>query len=63
MPAPIYTPAVLRSWIEALQTPSKPLTPWELNFVESVSDQLDRGRTLTPTQVDALERIYAEKTD
>lgn len=63
MPAPVYTPAVLRSWIEALETPSKPLTAWELSFLESVSDQLERRGSLTVGQIETLERMYSEKTD
>lgn len=42
---------------------SKPLTPWELQFIESISDQWDRTRHLSDKQLDILERIYAEKTD
>lgn len=60
---PVYTPTVLRAWIEALETPSKPLTPWELSFLESVSDQLERRGSLSASQIEHLERMYAEKTD
>jgi hypothetical protein len=63
MPAPVYSPAVLRSWIEALERyPCRELTPWEEHFVESVSVQLELRGSLSPKQVATLERIYAAKT-
>lgn len=52
-----------REWLDALETPSKPLTDWETQFIESVSDQLTNRGMLSGKQVEILERIYAEKTD
>ena len=58
-----YGPEVIREWLSALEEPSKPLSAWELSFVECVSDQMDRRGSLSDRQVEILERIYAEKTD
>lgn len=53
---------MIQHMISELTDPSKPLTQWEKNFHESVSDQFSRGRTLSEKQFEILERIYAEKT-
>lgn len=60
--SPLYTPDVLRSWIDALRTPAQMLTDWEERFVASVSVQLELKGSLSDKQVERLERIYAEKT-
>ena len=39
------------------------LTEWEEKFVNSVKEQLERRGSLSPRQVEVLEKIYAEKTD
>ena len=48
-------------WIRALEHPRKKLTPWELNFLESVDDQLGRTGSLSLKQREILERIHEEK--
>ena len=54
---------VIESWIEdIISEAADKLTPWETNFVESVSKQLDRTGSLSQKQEEILERIYAEKT-
>lgn len=50
-------------WLQALESPSKPLTSWEGGFLASLNDQLDRTGNLSTRQMELLERIYAEKTD
>jgi hypothetical protein len=37
------------------------LSSWEVRFIESVSDQLDRNRELTEKQRSTISRIYQEK--
>ena len=37
------------------------LSPWEAQFIESVSDQLDRNRELTEKQRSIISRIYQER--
>lgn len=44
-----------------LVAPRKALTKWEEQFVESVSDQFDRNGSLTPKQIETLEKIHEEK--
>jgi len=53
---------IWQQWIDAITTEGRDLTPWEESFVESVADQLTRGRYLSEKQAAILERIYAEKT-
>jgi hypothetical protein len=48
--------------LKELESPSRDLTTWEENFLESVADQYSRSRQLSERQFDILERIYAEKT-
>lgn len=52
----------IASFLDALETPSKPLTKWELDFLISISDQFERTRSLSERQFEVLEKIYAEKT-
>jgi hypothetical protein len=49
--------------LKELERPAKRLSSWELNFLESISDQFDRRGDLTDKQFDTLDRIYAEKTE
>lgn len=53
--------SVHQKWIEQCQL-SGNLTEWEENFVDNVKKQLERRGSLSPAQVEILERIYAEKT-
>ena len=53
---------ILESWIEAINTKGRKLTSWEIDFVESVSEQINANGTLSERQEEILERIYAEKT-
>lgn len=58
-------PDVTRDRIEACLYnchPNKPLTPWELNFIESVAEQYEAKGRLSEKQEEILERIYAQKT-
>ncbi len=50
-----------REVIEDIEQRGKGLTPWELGFCESISDQLTQGRPLTERQAEILDRIAAEK--
>jgi hypothetical protein len=35
------------------------LTPWEIEFLESIDRQLEAGRTLTAKQAATLEKIWS----
>lgn len=37
------------------------LTAWEQEFVESISDQLDRGHQLSQKQIDIVSRIHEQR--
>lgn len=51
-----------RRWIDTVKAAGRDLTPWEIDFIDSIDDQLEGRRTLSDSQVEVLERIYAEKT-
>jgi hypothetical protein len=51
-----------REWLTAVVDHGANLTPWEQQFIESLSDQITRGHRLSEKQVEILERLYAEKT-
>jgi len=51
-----------RHMLELLESPSKELTKWEENFIESVTDQYQTKQWLSDRQLEILEKIYAEKT-
>ena len=53
---------VIKDWIEALERPRRPLTTWETDFVESVSEQFEARGDISDKQEIILERIYSEKT-
>lgn len=54
----------LKSWVEAILTEAEDeLNDWERNFVNSISDRLNKGKPLTERQEQILERIYADKTN
>ena len=56
------TPELIQHFLSSLESPSKRLSPWELNFLESVSDQFSRRGDLSEKQFEILERLYSEKT-
>lgn len=57
------TREAIRAMLEALENPSKELTKWEQQFLESIADQFESRGTLTERQQEILDRIYTEKTD
>lgn len=59
---PPTTHDLITEMLTALETPHKVLTPWEQEFIESVSDQFTRRGSLSDKQFTILERIYTEKT-
>jgi hypothetical protein len=62
----VWTPKdaeTLQTWIDTIQNEaSDELTSWEVGFIESVQQSLNRYGKLSQRQEDMLERIYAEKT-
>ena len=64
MPQPTKkTPTVIHQMLHALENPYKTLTPWEQEFIESISDDFTMRGTLSDKQFEILDRIYAEKTE
>lgn len=57
------TPHTIRHFLAELETPFRPLSSWENQFLENVTDQFNMGGTLSDKQFEILERIYTEKTE
>lgn len=57
------TKEIIAHFIHELESPYKPLSKWEEDFLSSISDQFDRKGTLSDKQFEILEKIYAEKTE
>ena len=53
----------IQHMLQTLESPSKELTKWEENFLESITEQFQKRQSLSERQYEILERIYAEKTD
>ena len=52
---------VLEQWISAVNEGGRRLTSWELQFMESITEQFDSSGSLSEKQEELLERIYVEK--
>jgi len=61
-PSKTDTQKLIDSMLQALESPSKALTKWEENFLESISEQYQTRGTLSDRQLEILDRIYTEKT-
>jgi len=58
----IKTSELISHMLTELDSPYKPLSPWEQSFVESVSDQFYVKGDLSDKQFETLEKIYTAKT-
>lgn len=52
---------VLKHWITAVNDEGRKLTDWEIQFMESITEQFDSSGSLSEKQEEILERIYTEK--
>lgn len=52
---------VIRDWIERCMDEARGLNAWEVQFLESISEQFDLRGSLSEAQEDKLEQIYVEK--
>lgn len=57
-----HTHEMIEHMINALEQPSRELTEWEDNFMNSIKRQYALKSILSDKQFEILERIYAEKT-
>lgn len=56
-------PEVIAHWINTVNTEAlHKLTKWELDFMESITEQFEKRNSISDKQEEILERIYAEKT-
>ena len=50
-------------FINTIRTEGKGLSKWEEDFVDSIEEQFNTKKHLSPRQMEILENIYAEKTN
>lgn len=64
MPLPFkpHDKATIVDWLDKLDYHSEDLTSWEIDFVDSMRDAIDKYGRLTEAQQNKLESIYTEKT-
>lgn len=48
--------------VEDCETRLNRLTEWEVNFIDSLSNQLGKGRGLTERQIETLDRLWGKVT-
>lgn len=53
---------VISHWIITINDEGRNLSKWELDFMESVTQQFERRGSVSDKQEETIERIYAEKT-
>ena len=56
-----YSVSVLIGWAERCSNEGRNLTQWELQFIDSIYDQLISVGSLSQKQEEILERIYTTK--
>lgn len=54
--------ATVQSWIDRVNSEARNLTDWEEEFMESITEKMQTYGSLTSSQINTLERIYANKT-
>ena len=52
-----------RDLAERIDAEGEGLTPWEIDFVESILRQLDGGRPVTPRQRKVLEQLEDQRCE
>jgi len=52
---------LVKEWIERINDEAVNVTEWELGFMESITEQMERTGSLSDKQKDIVERIYTNK--
>lgn len=55
-------PKVIEHWITTVNEEGRGLSKWELDFMESITEQFEKRNSISDKQEEILERIYSEKT-
>lgn len=53
---------VIEQWINTINEEGRNLSKWELDFMESITDQFESKNWISDKQEEIVERIYADKT-
>lgn len=57
-----YTKEQLKQMIDLVNDEGVGLTPWELGFMESITEWFDKNGWLSVGQIEKLDTIYSNKT-
>ena len=55
-------PQVIIDWITEINDNGRDLTKWELDFMESITEQFEKRNWISDKQEEIVERIYVDKT-
>jgi hypothetical protein len=53
---------VIAGWIITINEEGRNLSKWELDFMDSVTEQFEERGSVSDKQEEIIERIYADKT-
>ena len=53
---------VIKYWISTVNDEGRGLTEWELDFMDSLTEQMEDSTFISERQEEVLERLYSEKT-
>jgi hypothetical protein len=56
------TKTTIEHWIATINEEGRGLSKWEMDFMESVSEQFEERGSVSDKQEEIIERIYADKT-
>jgi hypothetical protein len=54
-------PSVIEYWIDTINNDGINLTKWELDFMESITEQFNKYHKISDKQEAIVERIYTDK--
>lgn len=57
-----HSKEIIAHWIITINDEGRNLSKWELDFMESVTQQFERRGSVSDKQEETIERIYADKT-
>lgn len=53
---------LIQHWINEINEHGVNLSKWEKDFMESISEQFEKYKTISDKQEEIVERIYTDKT-
>lgn len=53
--------SVIKAWIDTVNKEGRNLTKWEVDFMESITEQFELRESISTKQEEILERIYTDR--